>query len=97
MNKKQTLLSSTLILVISVIVTVVIFMTEPEAKREGATKKTAMLVDVIPVQKGTYRPTLIATGTVQPSKDITLSPRVSGEIIRLSDLFTPGSFVEKGE
>jgi len=97
MSKKKTLLISLLILAASAVITTFVFFTEPEAQREGATKKTAMLVDVVQVERGDYRPTVVATGTVQAAKDITLSPRVSGEIISISPNFTPGAFVKQGQ
>jgi RND family efflux transporter MFP subunit len=56
-----------------------------------------MLVDIVRVERDSYTPTIRATGTVEPSQDITLSPRVGGEITDLSDNFTPGGYVEKGE
>jgi len=94
---KKTLLASGAILVLAAGVTAVIFSTEPTAQRTGATKETAMLVDVTNVERGTYRPTITAMGTVRPARDIILSPRISGEIIERSDNFVPGGFVEKGE
>ncbi len=66
------------------------------ASRGGATRETAMLVDVTEVQQGSFRPTIRAMGTAPPSQEITLSPRVSGEILGRSDNFTPGGFVQKG-
>jgi len=97
MNRTTTLLLSLLILAAAVGITYLIFSTEPEATREGATKKTAMLVDVQPAQSGTYQPNIIATGTVQPAQDIMLSPRVQGQIVRCSPAFVPGGFVKKGQ
>lgn len=97
MNWKKTLLISLVILLFSGAATVLIFSTEPTASRSGATKETAMLVDVISVQRGTFQPTIEATGTVQASQDITLSPRVGGEIIQLSENFTPGGYVQRDE
>ena len=97
MSKSKTLIISGVIIAISAIVTLIIFSTEPQAQREGATKKTAMLVDVVEVRKGNYEPTVIATGTVQAARDITLSPRVDGEIIAISQQFTPGAYVKKGQ
>ena len=58
-----------------------IFTNEPKATREGATKKSAMLVSVQTVRVGDYRPEVVATGTVMPAREIMLSPRVSGEVI----------------
>lgn len=97
MNWKKTLAICFIILMIGMVMTLVIFNTEPTATRSGASIDTAMLVDVIRVERDSYTPTIRATGTVEPSQDITLSPRVGGEIIELSENFTPGGYVEKGE
>ncbi|GAB3538105.1 efflux RND transporter periplasmic adaptor subunit [Pontibacter brevis] len=97
MTKKKTFIISAAILLVSAAITALVFMTAPEAQREGASKKTAMLVDVVEVNRGNYTPTVIATGTVQAAKDITLSTQVGGEVVRISQDFTPGSFVRKGE
>lgn len=80
-----------------VLVTLLIFSTEPTAKREGATKETAMLVDVIAVERGNFEPLIAATGSVRAEEDVMLSPLVGGQVIRRSTAFTPGGFVEKGE
>lgn len=97
MTKKKTILISISLLAASVLVTFLLFLTEPEAEMEGTSKKTAMLVDVIRAERGDYYPKVVATGTVQPSIDISLSTQVGGEVISVSDKFIPGSFVEKGE
>jgi len=85
------------ILIAGIAITTLIFSTEPEAKTEGASIETAMLVDVITVKVGSYEPTISATGTVQPVEDITLSPLVSGQIINRDPAFTPGGFVKKNQ
>jgi RND family efflux transporter MFP subunit len=97
MTRNKTIIVSLLILFIGGAVTAIIFKTEPVARQETATIETAMLVDVIRVQKGDYYPLIITTGTVEPEQDIVLSPLVGGEIIRRSPGFTPGGFVKKGE
>lgn len=97
MNWKKTLLICLGILLVAGAGTTLIFSTEPTAERTGAARETAMLVDVISVARDTVQPTIEAMGTVQPSQDIVLSPRVSGEIIRRTEAFTPGGYVEKGE
>lgn len=97
MTKNKTLLISVVILLISALITFIIFITAPEAQREGATIQTAMLVDVVQVNRGNYTPTIIATGTVQAAKDITLSTQVGGEVVSISESFIPGSFVKKGD
>lgn len=97
MNWKRTLLFSILILLAGGAVTFFIFTTEPTAVRSAATKETAMLVDVTGVERGAFQPTIEAMGTVVPSQEIILSPRVSGEITGRSDHFIPGGFVQKGD
>ncbi|WPP50847.1 efflux RND transporter periplasmic adaptor subunit [Catalinimonas niigatensis] len=96
-NKKKKLLICLVILVVGGAITSLIFLTEPTASRTGATKETAMLVEVTEVERGTFQPTIVATGTVQPSKEIILSARVSGEVNDRYPEFTPGGFVRKGE
>ncbi len=84
------------ILLAAAVVTLFIFMTEPTASSEGATKKTAMLVETIPAERGTFKPILVVNGNVEPVEDIMLSPLVGGEVLRRSSAFVPGGFVKKG-
>lgn len=93
---KKPLFISLAILLTGGIITAIIFFTEPEAKRGGATKETAMLVDVITAKRDTFQPTVEAMGTVRPSQEITLSARVKGEITNRTEEFTPGSIIKKG-
>ena len=97
MKSTKILIICLCILLVGTGATVLIFLTEPTAKYEGATRETAMLVEVIQVEKGNFYPTVVTTGTVQPAEDITLSPMVSGQIIDRSPAFTPGGFVVKGQ
>ncbi|MEM6455313.1 MAG: efflux RND transporter periplasmic adaptor subunit [Acidobacteriota bacterium] len=70
---------------------------EPIAEREAATRRSAALVETIAVERGTYRPTLRVLGTVQPARDIVLSPRVGGQIVAVEPGFAPGGRVAAGE
>lgn len=97
MSWNKTLYVSTGIFAVAAAVTVLIFSTEPTAQQSGATRATPMLVDVIDVQQGDYQPTIQAMGTVRPSQEVKLSPRVSGEVVSLSNAFTPGGYIKKGE
>ena len=97
MSKKKTIITSVIILLVAAVATYFIFISAPEAKREGATKEMAMLVDIEVVEKGDFTPIVVATGVVQAAKDIILSPQVSGEVTSISDNFIPGSYVKKGE
>ena len=96
MNWKKTLLICSTVLFVAAVL-VLIYSTEPTAQRTSAAKRTAMLVNVTAVESGTFRPTITAMGAVRPEQEISLRPRVSGEIIAISDSFTPGGFVNVGE
>ena len=95
MKRKYSILISLAILLIAGVVAWIIFLTEPTAEREAAAKETAMLVETKAVEQGTYRPAFQALGTVKSTKEIMLSPRVSGEITELSENFVPGGTLRK--
>ena len=97
MSNKKILWICLAILLGGIGITTLIFSTEPEAKTEGASIETAILVDVTTVKGGTFDPIITATGNVQPVEDITLSPLVSGQITRRDPAFTPGGFVKRNE
>lgn len=97
MTRKKTIIISLSILLAGAILTAVIFLTEPKAVQEGATRETAMLVDVIDVNRGSYFPVIVATGTIEAAQDVVLSPKVGGEVVRLAPVFTPGGNVRKGQ
>ncbi len=97
MSKKKTIIISIVIIAAAVAVTLLIFMTEPSASKTGASKETAMLVEIVTAERGSFSPVFEATGNVQPAEVVMLSPRVSGEITRRADQFTPGATVQKGE
>ena len=94
---KLTVVLCLVVLSLGVAGVMLIFSTEPTATRGGAAKETAMLVDVVPVKRGSHHPEIVAMGTVTPAQDIILSPRIEGRIVRRSDSFTPGGFVDEGE
>ena len=76
---------------------VVINRTEPTAQSIKATRKSAALVETVTAARDTYSPRLIVLGTVEPSRDIMLSPRVSGQVVELSPGFAPGGMVSEGD
>jgi RND family efflux transporter MFP subunit len=96
-NWKTTVIICCVILLLAVAVIFGIHMTEPEAQRTSASKRSAMLVEVTSGERGTFQPEIRATGTVRPEKSIVLSPRVGGAVTSISSAFTPGGFVEAGE
>ncbi len=97
MKRKRSFLISLFILLGAALVVVIILTTEPTAVRETATRETAMLVNVIAVDRDNYRPVIVSTGTVRAASEIALSPRVSGEVMNRSVIFDPGRTVIKGD
>lgn len=77
--------------------TYLIFSTEPVAESEAATRRTAALVETTVATRGAYTPRLSVLGVVEPARDVTLSPRVSGQIIHVEKEFVPGGLVEAGQ
>jgi RND family efflux transporter MFP subunit len=96
LNWKKTIVTCTAILMLAAAVIVVIQLTEPTAQRSSASKRTAMLVELTRGEGGSFQPEIIVLGTVRPEQEIVLSPRVSGEIVSISEPFTPGGFVDEG-
>lgn len=94
---KTTLLACCAIVLAGAAAIAVIFHTEPDATRGGARKETAMLVEVTAARAGTFRPTIVATGTVRPAREIVLRPRVGGAVLEHAQAFVPGGTVAAGE
>lgn len=97
LSLKVTLAVCALLLLLGAVALWLIFNTEPEVKREAAVRETAMLVEVTRADSGTFRPTIKAMGTVMPSREIMLAPRVSGEVVEIADSFVPGGTVRAGD
>lgn len=96
MNSKKTIVISLAILMLAAAAMVLIRMTEPAAQRSSASKRTAMLVELARGEAGSFQPEIRVSGTVRPEQEIVLSPRVSGEIVSVSESFTPGGFIKQG-
>lgn len=97
MSTKKIILICIGIFVLAAVVTSFIFLSEPTAQREGASREMAMLVNVTPAEAGNFTPQLVATGTVEPVEDVIISARVGGEVWRRSPQFVPGGHVKKGD
>lgn len=74
-----------------------IFETEPEAQQLDAVAESAMLVETTGVERGTFRPTVRALGTVQAAVEAPLAARVSGFVTEVAPTFEPGSLVTEGD
>ncbi len=74
-----------------------IYANEPEAERETQTRRSAAPVETMAVTRGDYLPRLRVLGSVEPSRDIMLSPRVGGQIVEVSPDFEPGGIIAAGD
>src|SRR5690606_15423836 len=81
LSSRTTLVVSAAIMFVAAVSTLIIFSTEPEAEREAATRKTAMMVEVTPARQGDFYPTIAAMGTVIPAREVMLQPRIGGQVI----------------
>ncbi|WP_221031848.1 efflux RND transporter periplasmic adaptor subunit [Actomonas aquatica] len=97
MNWKRSLLVCVIIAAIAAGLSWLIYSTEPAAERSTMSKRTAMLVDTVTVERGTYRPQIVVMGVVRARDDVALSPRVSGEVLQRLPAFEPGNLVAAGE
>jgi RND family efflux transporter MFP subunit len=97
MNRRTTVIVCGVVLLAAVGIVTLIFRTEPTAQRSGASRQTAMLVDVVEAERGDFRPEIAAVGTVEPVRDVVLRPQVGGEILERMPAFTPGGFVDRGQ
>lgn len=60
-------------------------------------ERAAPLVETVRMEPDAQRVALTAWGEIQPSRRITLSPRVSGYVTEVAQDFTPGTVLEAGE
>lgn len=74
-----------------------IFSSEPTAQREGATRRTAALVETAVAERGTFRPRLEVLGRVEPARDVELASRVGGHVVAIERGFVPGGIVRAGD
>lgn len=96
-SRRRTLLLCAVIFLAAGGLLAAIFSTEPEATREAATRRTAMLVEWTRARAGTFRPEIAVMGAVRPAREVVLSPRVAGEVVARAAAFVPGGFVDAGD
>ena len=71
--------------------------TEPTAQKLNSTRKSSALVETIQVSRGTFSPRIVVLGTVESAQSISLSPRVNGQVISVSNKFVPGGMIRTGD
>lgn len=70
--------------------------TAPKAGRRPP-PRTALLVDVAPVERSNERVRVDAQGTVGPSRELELHARVAGEVIEVAAELVPGGLLRGGD
>lgn len=96
-SQRRALLLSLLIIGLTVGAVGIIYSTEPEAPKDGATRSGAMPVTVARVQPASYTPKIQVMGEVVPARQIALRPRVAGRVTEVSDALIPGNIVSEGQ
>ena len=90
------LLLPIIVVLISVAVAAWMMQSGPKAKPRAKTRN-AVLVDVRPIEFGPQTTTVSVMGTVKPQREVELKPRVSGEVITISDNLIPGGRFAQNE
>lgn len=85
------------VIVVSAAVYLWIVNSQPEAQRSTETRETAMLVETVKAERGTFRPQIAALGQVEAARDISPGAQVPGLVVERSPNFTPGGFLAEGE
>jgi RND family efflux transporter MFP subunit len=84
------------ITVFALIVAILLLANRPEAKKRPQ-GPIALVVDVIPVEKGDFPVIVLAMGEVSAFREVELSAQVGGEIVGTAEHFAPGGLVKAGE
>jgi len=99
MSKRDVLLKillPILILIGAIVITLIMVrsrqMPQPEEKEFAGP-----LVEIMMVSRAERTITVTGTGTVQPSREVAVTPQVSGQVVELSPRMVTGGFVEAGE
>ncbi len=79
-----------------VIIMTTLMKTAPTATRKPPAR-TARLVEVVAIARTNARAVIPAMGLVQPSREITLHPQVSGAILEISEELIPGGTRRAGD
>ena len=69
---------------------------KPVPQRQPAAR-AGILVDVMELQAGPHQISIHATGTVQPARQITLVPEISGKVIWIAPELVNGGFFRAGD
>lgn len=84
------------IIILSVLIAVIMVKTKPKARRQAPGERVTQ-VTLSTLQSASERIVLRAAGTVVPAQQVSLKPRVSGEVVWLSPKFIPGGRFDAGD
>lgn len=84
------------IIILSVLIAVIMVKTKPKARRQAPGERVTQ-VTLSTLQSASERIVLRAAGTVVPAQQVSLKPRVSGEVVWLSPKFIPGGRFDEGD
>jgi len=96
-SQNKTIIISGIFLLFTVFAVWLIYSTQPNAPKDGAVKRSAMLVEVMGVASASHKPQIKALGNVIPAQKVSVMPRVEGAVVAVSEQFVPGNFVKKGQ
>ncbi|WMS88956.1 efflux RND transporter periplasmic adaptor subunit [Pleionea litopenaei] len=96
MSFHQTLLACIALFAVSGVCLWLIFSNQPVAQKEGATKVTPMLVEVISAEVSNYQPTIHALGEVMPESEALVTAQVAGLISAMGESFELGRRLNAG-
>jgi RND family efflux transporter MFP subunit len=96
MKKPAAAILPLLILAAAIVFTVWLLNSKPEPKR-AIPKSKSVLVNVVTARPISKQIQVVALGTVQPFKQIEISPQVSGTIIEQSPELVSGGLFKKGD
>jgi len=71
--------------------------TEGTARQGEEAEESARVVEVIEASQRTQPVTVRGMGTVEAAREVTLTPRVSGRIVKQHEAFVPGGHFESGQ
>ncbi|MBN1379149.1 MAG: efflux RND transporter periplasmic adaptor subunit [Gammaproteobacteria bacterium] len=84
------------ILALALIIAFSLWFIRPEAKKRPQ-EQIALIVDVIPIEKGDFPVIVQAMGEVAAFREVQLSAQVGGEIVATAEYFAPGGLVKADE
>lgn len=85
-----------IIILIAAGVAGVIILTAPETEKKEPSRPVPA-VEAIPLEEGNYALKVEAFGRVIPSREVTLTPEVTGKIVSMNPEMEPGGILKKGD